>query len=184
MKQFTETTIAGVYEIDLFNAGDQRGMFVKPYHKATLDKLGLVSEFQESFYSTNQRGVIRGMHFQLPPHEHAKVVYCTSGRLIDVILDIRKGSPTYGKTASIELSGDNYKAVYMPVGVAHGFAVTEDNTCMVYLTSTMHAPSADAGIHMHSFGYEWPTKEPITSARDLEFQHLKDFDSPFEMDAS
>ncbi len=179
MKNFTETNIPGVFEIDLFHAGDERGMFVKPYHKATLEKHGLISDFQESFYSTNQRGVIRGMHYQLPPHEHAKIVYCTSGKLIDVILDIRKGSPTFGQTAAIELSGSNYKAVYMPVGVAHGFAVLEDNTCMVYLTSTMHAPTADAGVNIDSFQYDWPFDQPITSARDKEFQALADLQSPF-----
>lgn len=181
MKQFIETAIPGVFEVELFHAGDARGMFVKPYHKATLEQHGLVSEFRESFYSTNQKGVIRGMHFQYPPHDHAKIVYCTAGRLIDVILDIRTDSPTYGKCATVELSGDNYKAVYMPSGVAHGFAVLEDHTCMVYLTETMHTPSADAGIHIASFDHKWPFEEPITSARDQEFPTLAEIKSPFLM---
>ena len=179
MKSFKETAIEGVFEIEMFHAGDERGMFVKPYHKETLDKLGLQSEFQESFYSTNQKGVIRGMHFQHPPHDHAKLVYCSSGKLLDVILDIRIGSPTYGKSVTIELSGDNYKAVYMPTGVAHGFAVMEDNTCMVYLTSTMHAQSSDYGIHINSFGYKWPFENPITSSRDNQFETLDEIKSPF-----
>jgi dTDP-4-dehydrorhamnose 3,5-epimerase len=179
MKSFKETNINGVYEIEMFHAGDERGMFVKPYHKATLEKHGLVSEFQESFYSTNQSGVIRGMHFQHPPHDHAKLVYCSSGKLIDVILDIRVGSPTYGAFAAIELSSDKYNAVYMPSGMAHGFGVLEDNTCMVYLTSTMHAPSADDGVKIDSFGFEWPFENPITSARDNEFKPLHELESPF-----
>ncbi|MDA7835943.1 dTDP-4-dehydrorhamnose 3,5-epimerase family protein [Salibacteraceae bacterium] len=179
MKTFTELSIPGVFEIEMFHAGDDRGMFVKPYHKDTLEKHGLVSEFRESFYSTNKKGVIRGMHFQYPPHDHAKIVYCTSGKLIDVILDLRIGSPTYGKSVQIELSADNFKAAYLPIGVAHGFAVLEDNTCMVYLTSTVHAPSSDGGIHFASFECIWPFESPITSERDLEFQTLKEFESPF-----
>lgn len=179
MKTFKELEIPGVYEIDLFHAGDDRGMFVKPYHKQTLEDQGLISEFLESFYSTNAKGVVRGMHFQHPPHDHAKIIYCTSGKLKDVILDIRVGSPTYGKFAQVELSGDNYKAVYLPIGVAHGFAVLENNTCMVYLTSTMHAPSHDDGIHANSFGMEWPFDEPIMSNRDQNFQEFVDFKSPF-----
>jgi len=179
MKSFTETSIPGVFEIDMFHAGDERGMFVKPYHKDTLEERGLESEFRESFYSTNQKGVIRGMHFQHPPHDHAKIVYCTSGRLLDVILDLRVGSPTYGKFATIELSGDNYKAAYLPSGVAHGFAVLEDNTCMVYLTSTVHAPLADDGVHINSFGMNWPFDNPICSQRDQDFKTLKETQSPF-----
>lgn len=184
MKSFKELEIPGVFEIEMFHAGDERGMFVKPYHKGTLEKHGLVSEFQESFYSTNQRGVIRGMHFQHPPFDHAKLVYCSSGRLIDVILDIRVGSPTYGKFANVELGGDNYKAVYMPSGVAHGFAVLEDNTCMVYLTETMHAPNADDGVRIDSFGFDWPFENPITSDRDNQFKPLNELESPFIFDPS
>jgi dTDP-4-dehydrorhamnose 3,5-epimerase len=179
MKKFTETALPGVYEIEMFHAGDERGMFVKPYHKDTLERAGLVSEFRESFYSTNQRGVIRGMHFQYPPHDHAKIVYCTSGKLLDVVLDIRIGSPTYGKCVSIELSASNYKAVYLPTGVAHGFAVLEDQTCMVYLTSTVHAPQSDAGIHIHSFDFDWPVSDAITSERDRQFNAFEDLESPF-----
>ena len=179
MKAFNELDIPGVFEIDLFHAGDDRGMFVKPYHKQTLISQGLVSEFQESFYSTNNKGVVRGMHFQHPPHDHAKIIYCTTGRLVDVILDIRKGSPTYGSCAQVELSGDNYKAIYLPSGVAHGFAVLEDHTCMIYLTSTMHAPTHDDGIHAKSIDFDWPIDNPTMSNRDQEFQDLSDFDSPF-----
>ncbi|MCO4805598.1 MAG: dTDP-4-dehydrorhamnose 3,5-epimerase family protein [Flavobacteriales bacterium] len=179
MKSFKELNIPGVFEIDMFHAGDDRGLFVKPYHKKTLDQQGLVSDFQESFYSTNKAGVIRGMHFQRPPYDHTKIVYCTSGRLLDVILDIREGSPTYGKCASVELTGSNFKSVYLPTGVAHGFCVLEDNTNMIYLTSTMHAPSADDGIRFDSFGFDWPLKKAVQSERDMAFQSLEEFKTPF-----
>lgn len=179
MKSIKETNIKGVFEIEMFHVGDDRGAFVKPYHADTLEKWGLQSSFKESFYSTNNRGVVRGMHFQRPPHAHEKLVYCSSGRLTDVILDIRKDSPTFGQWAEVELSGDNFKAVYMPIGVAHGFSVLEDNTCMVYLTSTVHNAESDAGVLWNSFGYKWPFLYPTNSERDKTFPNLQDLDSPF-----
>jgi dTDP-4-dehydrorhamnose 3,5-epimerase len=175
----TPTAIPGVFELDFFNASDNRGVFVKPFHGPSLKMLGLQDQFEESFYSINHAGVIRGMHFQYPPHDHAKIVYCTNGALSDVILDLRIGSPTYGKHITIELTGSNYKGVYMPTGVAHGFAVHESNTCMIYLTSSPHAPQFDGGVHLHSFGYKWPSKQSIISQRDLEFPAFNELESPF-----
>ena len=174
-----KTNIEGLFVIDLFHAEDNRGGFVKTFHKESFEKMGLNTDFQESFYSINNKGVIRGMHFQTPPHDHDKLVYCTNGRLIDVILDIRKDSPTYGKFASIELSGDNYRALYIPKGMAHGFESMEDHTMMTYLTSTMHQPSHDQGIRYNSFGKKWDSESPIINERDLNWPSLDEFDSPF-----
>lgn len=179
MKAFRELNIPGVFEVEMFHASDARGEFVKSYHKRTLEERGLVGDFQESFYSSNKRGVIRGMHFQRPPFAHAKLVYCTSGRLLDVILDIRMESPTYGQCATVELSGSNHRAAYLPEGVAHGFCVLEDNTTMVYLTSTIHTPSADDGVRFDSFNFEWPIQNAIISPRDLQFKTLAEIESPF-----
>ena len=179
MKGFQETSIPGVLEIDFFNAADKRGTFVKPLHKNTLEQAGLNGSFAESFYSLNKAGVVRGMHFQTPPEDHDKIVYCSSGRIIDVILDIRKDSPTYGQFTTVEISGENYKGVYIPKGLAHGFCSLEDNSCMVYLTSTVHSPSSDAGILYNSFGYEWPVESPIVSERDLMLPKFEDYNSPF-----
>ena len=174
-----KSNIEGLFVIDLFHAEDNRGGFVKTFHKESFEKMGLNTDFQESFYSINNKGVIRGMHFQTPPYDHDKLVYCTNGRLCDVILDIRKDSPTYGKFASIELSGDNYRAVYIPKGMAHGFESMEDHTMMTYLTSTMHQPTHDQGINFNSFGKEWSTETPIVNERDLNWPDLKDYKSPF-----
>jgi dTDP-4-dehydrorhamnose 3,5-epimerase len=174
-----KTNIEGLFVIDLFHAEDNRGGFVKTFHKESFEKMGLNTDFQESFYSINNKDVIRGMHFQTPPHDHDKLVYCTNGSLIDVILDIRKDSPTYGKFASIELSGDNYRALYIPKGMAHGFESLEDHTMMTYLTSTMHQPSHDKGIRYNSFGKEWGSDQPIINDRDLSWPSLAEFDSPF-----
>lgn len=179
MNNFTETNIPGVYEIDFFHMKDDRGVFVKTFHKGSLELEGLESDFAESFYSTNNYGVIRGMHFQLPPDDHAKIVYCSSGKLLDVILDLRKDSPSYGDFTTVELSSDNFKGVYLPKGTAHGFCTLEDNTCMVYLTSTVHSPKNDGGVLFDSFGFSWPIAAPINSGRDLTFPSFKDFNSPF-----
>lgn len=179
MNNFIETSIPGVYEIEFFHMKDDRGAFVKTFHQGSLAAEGLETDFAESFYSVNNKDVVRGMHFQYPPDDHAKIVYCTNGSLTDVILDIRKDSPTYGQWTTLELSGDNYRGVYLPKGTAHGFCVNEDHTCMVYLTSTVHSPKNDGGILFDSFGYEWPVKYPINSERDLNFPKFEEFESPF-----
>lgn len=176
--KFNPTLLEGVYEVDLFNATDDRGTFVKSFHADTFEAEGLNSEFRESFYSTNQAGVIRGMHFQLPPDDHAKLVYATQGRILDVVLDLRKESGTYGQAVGIEISGDNHKAVYMPSGVAHGFCCLTEAT-MIYLTSTVHSPQNDAGLRWDSFDFDWPESTPIMSTRDQEFPGINEFQSPF-----
>ncbi len=177
--KLVETELSGVYIIENFNATDSRGTFVKTLHASSFKKHQLEAEFTESFYSINQKGVIRGMHFQIPPEDHVKLVYCNAGKLIDVILDIRKDSPTFGKSISVELSGTNYKSVYIPKGFAHGFETLEDHTIMTYLTSTEHSPTCDAGILYNSFGHQWKNENPIISNRDLEFSAFQTFKSPF-----
>ncbi len=174
-----KSNIEGLYVIDLFHAEDNRGGFVKTFHKTSFEDMGLNAHFEESFYSLNNKGVIRGMHFQTPPFDHDKLVFCNSGRLTDVILDIRKDSPTFGEFASIELSGSNHRALYLSKGLAHGFESLEDNTMMTYLTSTMHQPSHDQGIRYDSFGKGWSTENPIVNERDLNWPSLRDFKSPF-----
>lgn len=179
MIRFEATDIPGVYVIEAYHHNDVRGTFVKTLHASTLRKYGLNGDFRESFYSTNVQGVIRGMHFQQPPHDHAKLVYCTRGLLTDVILDLRFGSPAFGKHIQIELSEENCRIVYMPAGVAHGFEVREHNTTMIYLTETEHHPASDAGIRYDTFGCHWQTDKPVISDRDLAFPPFEGFESPF-----
>jgi dTDP-4-dehydrorhamnose 3,5-epimerase len=174
-----KTSIDGLLILDLFHAEDNRGGFVKTFHKATFEEHGLNTNFEESFYSKNNKGVIRGLHFQTPPYDHDKLVYCTNGSLVDVVLDIRKDSPTYGKHASIELTGSNNRALFLAKGLAHGFESLEDHTMMTYLTSTMHQPSHDQGILYNSFGHKWESKKPIINQRDQEWPTLEDYKSPF-----
>lgn len=179
MKTLKKTSIPGVYEIEMFHAGDERGSFTKSFHRQTLESHGLNGDFRESFFSVSSPGVIRGMHFQLPPHDHQKLVYCNRGALIDVILDLRNGSPAYGKSAAFELTEQNHKALYIPTGIAHGFKVLKEKTMMTYLTGTEHAPQHDAGIRYDSFGFDWSEPDAILSPRDLDFPALANFESPF-----
>lgn len=159
---------------------DHRGDFIKTYHSYIFEDLGISFTPQEEFISTSHKGVLRGMHFQMPPHDHAKLVYCISGRVLDVLLDLRRESPTYGQTASAELSGKNHHQFYMPKGIAHGFLSLEDNSVMVYKSSSVHSPEHDTGITWDSFGFKWPEKEKIiTSERDQMFLPLSQFKSPF-----
>ena len=152
---------------------------MKPFHEGQLAALGISFELKEEFFSTSASNVIRGFHFQKPPHAHAKLIYCISGRVLDVVMDIRNQSPTYGHTVGIELSAENHHVVYIPVGFAHAFASLEDGSCLVYKTDAVHAPDADSGILWSSVDFDWPFREPITSVRDQAFPALEAFTSPF-----
>jgi dTDP-4-dehydrorhamnose 3,5-epimerase len=119
------------------------------------------------------------MHFQRPPADHAKLVYCLEGRILDVALDLRRTSPTFADHTMFELSANSCNALYLPRGVAHGFYVMEAPALVMYHVSSEYDPSADSGIRWDSFGCDWPDKEPVLSGRDSEFASLKDFESPF-----
>lgn len=176
--KFTETNISGVYEIELFHAKDERGSFTKTFHKSLFKTNKLEYQFNESFFSINKKGVIRGMHFQCPPHDHAKIVYVSSGRILDVILDLRKSSPSFGQHIKFEVSAENHKAVYMPKGVAHGFCCLTEAT-MIYLTSSEYNAASESGILWNSFKMNWPVEAPIISSRDKSFSPFANFQTPF-----
>ncbi|MGD1089574.1 MAG: dTDP-4-dehydrorhamnose 3,5-epimerase [Verrucomicrobiota bacterium] len=158
---------------------DGRGNFVKTFHQSDFAALGMNFQPREEYFSTSRRGVVRGMHFQLPPHDHEKLVYCIRGAVLDVVLDLRKTSSSHGQSASVELSAANHCLFFVPRGVAHGFLSLHDDTIMIYKTSTVHAPAHDSGIRWDSFGFSWPVKTPILSDRDRSFPPLADFISPF-----
>lgn len=158
---------------------DQRGEFVKTYHEGIFSELGLPVQWTEEFHSVSRRGVIRGMHFQTPPADHCKLVYCLRGRVLDVILDLRRNSPAYGKWASIELCPEKCLQFFIPKGFAHGFLALEEDSLMVYKTTTVHSPENDAGIRWDSFGFAWPCSAPIVSERDASFPELNQYDTPF-----
>jgi dTDP-4-dehydrorhamnose 3,5-epimerase len=160
---------------------DARGNFVKPFHEGQLRAHGIAMQVREEFFSTSAKGVLRGMHFQVPPHAHQKLIYCMTGRVLDVVLDLRNDSPTFGQSVGFELSALNRHVVYLPIGFAHGFLSLEDNSCLIYKTDAVHAPEHDRGILWNSFGFDWPLNdiEPVISGRDLHHPCFESFESPF-----
>lgn len=174
-----QTLISGVQIIHQFRAEDERGSFVKTFHETTFRDNGILFELKESFYSISKKDVIRGMHFQHPPHDHAKIVFCMGGAILDVVVDIRKGSETFGRYVEIELSMSNNKAIYIPSGMAHGFKALTDDAITYYLVSSQNQKGADDGILYNSFGYDWKCEKPIISQRDTTFKTFDEFDSPF-----
>ncbi len=174
-----ETAIAGCFTLRAAKHHDARGLFTKWFSKNAFADAGLCSEWAEVYASESHLGVIRGLHFQLPPADHFKLVYCLAGRAIDVVLDLRCGSPSFGEHIRISLSAEEPVSVYVPSGCAHGFCAELDHTLMLYQVSSVHAPSLDSGIRWDSAGIEWPTDTPIVSPRDAALPKLLDFESPF-----
>ncbi len=172
-------SIPGLQLLHLFHSADDRGDFVKTYHAADFKKMNLGFEIKECFYSTSRKNVIRGMHFQLPPSAHDKLVFCSQGAILDVVLDLRKSSPTYLQFVSVELHATKPQALLIPAGCAHGFKSLADHTITNYFVSSEYDASADAGIHYQSFGFDWDCADPIVSTRDQSFPAINVFQSPF-----
>ena len=175
----TETEISGVNIIEPILRDDERGSFIKTFNKDVFEKHNMESSFEESFFSISHKNVIRGMHVQIPPKDGVKLIHVSKGKIIDVVLDIRKKSTTYGKYISIEISDKNRLMIYIPKGCVHGFISLEDNTCVEYLQSTMYAPEYETGIHINSFGMNWDVMNPIISERDQNLPKFTEFETPF-----
>lgn len=158
---------------------DGRGTLVKTFHAPSFALEGLQFDTQEEFFSTSLRGVIRGMHFQIPDRAHAKTVTCLRGRILDVVLDLRVDQPTFGHYWSTFLSASDPAILYIPIGFAHGFLSLEDEVLVHYRSTTPHSPEHDRGVRWDSFGFVWPESAPILSTRDLAFPALTEFKSPF-----
>jgi len=168
----------GLYELEYFQAEDNRGIFSKPFGLSSFKKLGLNGLFKECFFTKSNINTIRGMHFQLPPHEHSKLIYVSSGRILDVVLDIRKGSQSFGRFVTFELSESDKRCIYIAPGFAHGFCALENDSQVNYLVTSEYDEISDAGIHYDSFGFDWPVKNPILSSRDawfVGFEHYEEF---------
>jgi len=179
--EYEELKIPGCYLIKPNVFEDKRGRFVKTYHEEAIKELGIEFDFKEEYYSFSKKGVIRGMHFQTPPCDHVKLVCCPKGAVFDSFVDLRKGSPTYLHTASLELTESNCNVLILDKGIAHGFCALTDDAMMIYKTSTVYSPDNDSGIAWDSCGINWPDSKQIEliSDRDNGFVKLTDFDSPF-----
>ena len=177
--KFIELDMAGCYLIKPSIIVDIRGSFVKTLNREIFEKKGLCSEFEEEYFSISKKNVLRGMHFQKPPYDHVKLVYCLDGCVEDVFLDIRKNSETYLKHQKIELESETRGILYLPKGIAHGFLTKSDSATMVYKTSSCYAPWQDDGILWDSFGAKWSCDHPIISSRDTSFSGIHNYSSPF-----
>lgn len=178
------TNIDGVVIIEPRIFKDSRGYFFESFSQREFDEKVEHVEFCQDNESMSSYGVMRGLHFQRPPFTQSKLVRCVKGRVLDVAVDIRKGSPTYGKHVAVELTEDNHRQFFIPKGFAHGFAVLSDTAVFQYKCDNFYHPEADGGISIldESLNIDWriPTGNAILSEKDTKHPLLKDFDSPFE----
>jgi dTDP-4-dehydrorhamnose 3,5-epimerase len=160
---------------------DDRGFFYESYNKNNLDKVINVFFVQDN-ESKSKKGVVRGLHFQLPPFEQTKLVRCVSGKILDVVVDLRTNSKTYGKSFSIELSSENNKQIFIPVGFAHGFQVLSEEAIVNYKVDEYYNPDSDSGIIWNDkdLSIDWNSDiKPILSKKDLKLDLFKNLKSPF-----
>ena len=172
--------------IDPVRHGDARGWFTEVYSERAYAARGIDVRFVQDNHSLSaSRYTLRGLHFQTPPHGQDKLVRCIRGRILDVAVDVRAGSPTYGKWVAAELSAENGRQLFVPVGFAHAFLTLEEDCEVTYKVSDLYAPQCDGGIRWDSVGIDWPLPggaTPELSAKDQALPALADFVSPFAYD--
>ncbi len=188
-----KTAIDGVLIIEPKVFGDARGYFFESFSQREFDEkvapiLGHTIKFVQDNESMSSYGVMRGLHFQRPPFTQSKLVRCVKGAVLDVAVDIRKGSPTYGKHVAVELTEDNHRQFFVPRGFAHGFAVLSGTAIFQYKCDEFYHPEVDGGISIldTSLGIDWkiPTDKALLSEKDTKHSLLKDFKSPFSINES
>lgn len=182
--EIIKTAIEGLLIIKPRVFEDARGYFFESFSRREFEeKVGKVNFVQDN-ESMSSYGVMRGLHFQRPPFTQSKLVRCVKGAVLDVAVDIRKGSPTYGQHVAVELSEQNHLQFFIPHGFAHGFSVLSETAVFQYKCDNFYAPQADGGISIldKSLGIDWriPVENAILSEKDTKHQLLKNFDSPFE----
>ncbi len=166
---FSETRLPGAFIIDIEPAFDERGFFARTWSAEELARRGLISILSQCSLSFNKtRGTLRGMHYQTAPHDETKVVSCRAGAVYDVMVDLRPASPTFKQWFGVELSAKNYRLVYIPHGLAHGFLTLQDNSEVYYQISGSFVPESTRGVRWNdpAFGIEWPAAPSIILERD------------------
>ena len=186
-----KTEIDGVVIIEPKVFGDARGYFFESFSERDFNEamspiLGHGIKFVQDNESMSSYGVMRGLHFQTMPYTQSKLVRCVKGAVLDVAVDIRKGSPTYGQHVAVELTEDNHRQFFVPRGFAHGFAVLSETAVFQYKCDNFYAPANDGGVSIvdDSLGIDWriPVEKALLSEKDTKHDLLKDFDSPFSID--
>lgn len=175
--KFLELAIPGTWEIKLAPRGDERGYFMRSYDESLFAEHGLVTRWvQENQSLSGETGIVRGLHFQRGEHAETKLIRVLSGKILDVIVDIRLDSPTYGRHVAVELSSEKQNCLYVPRGFAHGFCVIEAPAIVAYKVDNFYAPAAEGGLLWNdpALGIEWPVVNAVTSAKDASWPGLAD----------
>jgi len=173
----TKTPLDGLVLINIDHFQDERGFFIESWHKRDFAEAGLPHEFVQDSHSRSRYGVIRGLHYQDMRAPLSKLVRCTVGKILDVAVDLRMSSPTFGKAFTIELNGENKTQLFVPIGFAHGFATLSDVCEVQYKQTDYYQPSCEAGIAWNDpeVAIDWPVKDPILSRRDQNQMSLKQY---------
>ncbi|GAB3303869.1 dTDP-4-dehydrorhamnose 3,5-epimerase family protein [Hymenobacter tenuis] len=173
--------LAGVVEFTPRVFGDARGAFFESFSQKIMHEAGVDVDWVQDNQSRSMRGVLRGLHFQRPPYAQAKLVRVAQGRALDVVVDIRRDSPTYGQHLAVELDATRFNMLYVPIGFAHGFAALEDDTLFLYKCSNYYQPSSEGGLIWNDpqLNINWELSEPVISPKDQIQPSLAEFDSPF-----
>ncbi|MFC1488305.1 dTDP-4-dehydrorhamnose 3,5-epimerase [Thermodesulfobacteriota bacterium] len=180
--KITPLKLEGTFAISLKPMEDERGYFMRTYDESIFKNHGLnLAWVQENQSLSKHKGIIRGLHFQKPPHSETKLVRVAKGAILDVFMDLRKGSKTYGKWDAIELSEENQQMVYIPKGFAHGFCTLSEESLVLYKVDNFYTPEAEGGLRWNdnTLGIDWPVKDPLVSPKDQKLGLFKDFVSPF-----
>ena len=174
---FVATELSGAFLVELSPFQDQRGEFARTFCKREFEQIGHTAEFVQLNHSWNTRaGTLRGLHFQYPPFAEVKLIRCIRGKVFDVIVDIRKDSPTFLKHIGVELSSKNRRMIYVPNGFAHGFITMEDNSELIYHHTNYYTPGHEGGIRYDDpgLGIPWPLEVEVISQKDLNLSFLND----------
>ena len=180
--QIEETALSGVLILTPARHGDARGFFSESWNRRTLEKAGVtLPEFVQDNHSLSARaGTLRGLHYQAPPHAQGKLVRCGRGRLFDVAVDAREGSPTYGRAVGVELSAENGRQLWVPAGFLHGFVTREEDTEIVYKCTDYYDQGADGAVRWDSVDIDWGVADPVLSDKDRAATPFDDWQSPFK----
>jgi dTDP-4-dehydrorhamnose 3,5-epimerase len=176
---FIPTPIEGCFLVEPKILNDSRGKFVKLYHKESFFKAGLCDSYEEEYCSVSTKGVLRGLHFQIPPDAHVKLVSCLAGSILDVVVDLRRTSRTYKQYNTVVLDSKKNHLLYVPEGLAHGFYVLSEECIFLSLNSKKYSEKCDAGIKWNSINFDWPDDHPVVSEKDQNMPSLNVFNSPF-----
>lgn len=165
-----KTRLSGVLVLEPRVFGDARGFFAETYHAERYREAGVEPDFVQDNVSRSVRGTLRGLHYQAPPHAQAKLVQVLDGEVFDVVVDLRRGSPTFGEWVGETLSADNNRQLYVPPGFAHGFCVTSESALFAYKCSAFYAPGSEGALRWDdpALGIDWPVDQPIVSDKDRE----------------